>query len=60
MRELSSLLTRHVVLPLNELGVPIDLRGVQALIVLLPVAIAVGAFVHAGWRKRQQLKDAGM
>jgi hypothetical protein len=60
MRELSGLLRQHVVLPLNELGVPIDLRGVQAVMVSLPVLIAVGVFVHAWWRKRQRLKDAGM
>lgn len=60
MRDLSGLLTRHVVTPLNELGVPIDLRGVQAVIVVLPVLMVVAGFVRAWWKKRQQLKDGGM
>ena len=60
MRELSIWLQQHVVLPLNELGIPIDLRGVQAVLVLLPVAVLVAGFVRAWWKKRQQLKDAGM
>jgi hypothetical protein len=60
MRDLSALLSQHVVLPLNELGVPIGLRGVQAVLVLLPVAVVVAAFVRAWWKKQQQLRDAGM
>jgi hypothetical protein len=57
MSKLSRLLQEEVVLPLNELGIPIDLRGLQALLLLLPVLIVVAAFIHASWRKRQQLKD---
>jgi len=60
MSELGALLTDKVVVPLNELGVPIDLRGVQACLLLLPVLLVVGAFVHATWKKRRQMKDAGM
>ena len=60
MSELSPFLIEHVVLPLNELGVPIDIRGVQAGLLLLPVLLVAAAFVHAGWKKRQRMKDAGM
>jgi hypothetical protein len=60
MRELSGLLTRHVVQPLNELGIPIELRGVQAGLILLPVLVVFAAFLRAWWKKRQALRDAGM
>jgi hypothetical protein len=55
--KLGAILQEHVVRPLNEAGIPIDLRGVQAGLLLLPIAIVVVAFIHASWRKRQQLKD---
>jgi hypothetical protein len=48
-----------VVGPLNEAGVPIDLRGVQAGLLLVPVLIVVAAFVVAWWRKRRRMRDAG-
>ena len=57
MSKLSILLQEHVVRPLNALGVPIDLRGLQVVLLLVPVAIVVAAFVHASWRKGRQLKD---
>jgi len=58
--ELSPFLIEHVVLPLNELGVPIDIHGVQAGLLGLPVLLVVLAFLHTGWKKRQGMKDAGM
>jgi hypothetical protein len=57
MKNLSALLHQHVVLPLNELGIPIDLRGVQAVLVLSPILIVVLAFAHASWKKRKQMRD---
>jgi len=60
VRGLSTLLQQHVVSPLNEAGIAIDLRGVQVVIVLAPVAIVVLAFMVASWRKRQRMRDAGM
>ena len=57
MSKLSHLLQERVVLPLNDAGLPIDLRGVQAVLLLLPVLIVVAVFVHASWKKRQQMKD---
>jgi hypothetical protein len=60
MRDLTHLLREQVVLPLNELGIPIDLRGVQALLLAVPILIGIGAFVIAGFKKRQRMKDAGM
>lgn len=60
MRDLSALLQARVVAPLNELGIPIDLRGVQALLLLLPVALLALGFVHAWWKKKERMKDAGM
>ncbi|HEX7478449.1 MAG TPA: hypothetical protein VF331_11625 [Polyangiales bacterium] len=46
--------------PLHELGVPIDLRGVQAGMLLIPVVMVAGALIHAWLKKRRQMKDAGM
>lgn len=60
MRELSAILRRHVVAPLVEMGVPIDLHDVQLVMVLLPVAVVVAAFMRLSWKKRQRMKDAGM
>ena len=57
MSKLSLLLQKWVVLPLNEAGIPIDLRGVQAVLLLLPVLIVVAAFMKASWSKRQRMKD---
>ena len=57
MSKLGILLQEQVVLPLNGLGVPIDLRGLQAVLLLLPVAIVIAAFILASWRKGRQLKD---
>jgi hypothetical protein len=42
---------------LNEAGIPIDLRGVQAMLVLLPVLIVGIAFGRAWWKKQQAMKD---
>jgi hypothetical protein len=60
MRQLAPLLTEHVVKPLNELGVRIDLRGVQTGMLLIPALMVAGALVHAWLKKRRQMKDAGM
>jgi hypothetical protein len=60
MRELSAFLRRHVVAPLDARGVPIDLHDVQLVMVLLPVALVVVAFMRASWKKRQRMKDAGL
>lgn len=60
MRQLAPLLTEHVVKPLIELGVPIDLRGVQTGMLLIPALMVAGALVHAWLKKRRQMKDAGM
>ena len=57
MSKLSVLLQQWVVRPLNEAGLPIDLRGVQALLLVLPVLIVVAAFMKASWSKRQRMKD---
>lgn len=60
MRELSAFLRQHVVAPLDEMGVPVDLHDVQLVMVLLPVGLVVVAFMRASWKKRQRMKDAGM
>ena len=60
MRELSAFLRQHVVAPLDEMGVPVDLHDVQLAMVLLPVGLVVAAFMRASWKKRQRMKDAGM
>jgi hypothetical protein len=60
VRDLSAFLRRYVVAPLDEMGVPIDLHDVQLVMVLLPVALVVAAFMRASWKKRQRMKDAGM
>jgi cytochrome c oxidase subunit IV len=60
MRQLSVFLRQHVVAPLNEMGVAVDLRDVQLVMLLLPVGLVVAAFMHASWKKRQRMKDAGM
>jgi len=60
VRELSAFLRQHVVAPLDEMGVPIDLRDVQLVMVLLPVGLVIAAFMRASWKKRQRMKDAGM
>ncbi|MGD8863409.1 MAG: hypothetical protein PVI30_25570 [Myxococcales bacterium] len=60
MSGLSRFLTRNVVVPLNEQGIPIDLGDVRALLILTPIAVVVGAFLVAGWKKRKRMRDAGM
>jgi hypothetical protein len=60
VRELSAFLRKHVVAPLDEMGVPIDLHDVQLVMVLLPVGLVIAAFMRASWKKRQRMKDAGM
>jgi hypothetical protein len=60
MRELSTFLRQHVVAPLAEIGVPVDLHDVQLAMVLLPVSLVVAAFMRASWKRRQRMKDAGM
>ncbi|MDH5676680.1 MAG: hypothetical protein OEZ06_31470 [Myxococcales bacterium] len=57
MSGLSEFLTRNVVVPLNEMGIAIDLQGVQAALILTPVLFVVLAFVIAGWKKRQRMKE---
>jgi hypothetical protein len=53
------MLTQRVVVPLNKLGIRIDLHEVQAALVSLPILLLVLAFVVAGWKKRRRMKDAG-
>jgi hypothetical protein len=60
VRDLSAFLRKHVVAPLDEMGVAIDLHDVQLVMVLLPVALVIAAFMRASWKKRQRMKDAGM
>ncbi len=60
MSGLSEFLTEHVVRPLNGAGVPIDLGGVQLVLLLAPVALVVGAFIRASMKKQQRMRDAGM
>jgi hypothetical protein len=60
VRALSAFLRQHVVVPLNDMGVPIDLHDVQLVMVLLPVALVVAAFMRVSSKKRQRMKDAGM
>lgn len=60
MRGLSAFLSEHVVAPLNDAGVPIDLRGVQLVMVLLPVALVAVAFIRASQKKRKRMRDAGL
>lgn len=60
VRNLSAFLRQHVVAPLDEMGIPIDLHDVQLVMVLLPVALVAAAFMRASWKKRQRMKDAGM
>ena len=60
MRDLSTLLTREIVAPLNRMGIAIDLRQIQAVLVLTPILLVVAAFLYTGWKKRQRMRDAGM
>jgi hypothetical protein len=60
VREISAFLRQHVVAPLDEMGVSIDLHDVQLVMVLLPVGLVIAAFMRASWKKRQRMKDAGM
>lgn len=60
MRALSAFLRQHVVVPLDEMGVPIDLHDVQLVMVLLPVVLVVAAFMRVSLKKRRRMKDAGM
>ena len=60
VRELSTFLRQHVVAPLDKMGVPVDLHDVQLVMVLLPVAFVVAAFMRASLKKRRRMKDAGM
>jgi hypothetical protein len=60
VRDLSAFLRQHVVAPLAERGVRIDLHDVQLVMVLLPVGLVIAAFMRASWKKRQRMKDAGM
>jgi hypothetical protein len=60
VRELSAWLRQHVVPLLNDLGVPIDLHGVQAALILLPLLAVAAGFLRVRSKKRKQMKDAGL
>jgi hypothetical protein len=60
VRDLSLFLGQHVVAPLRDMSVPVDLQDVQLVLVLLPIGLVVAAFVRASWKKRRRMKDAGM
>jgi len=60
VRALSAFLRQHVVAPLDEMGVPIDLHDVQLVMVLLPLARTVTPSISASLTKRRRMKDAGM
>ena len=60
MKGLSEFLRQHVVAALRDLGVPINLQDLQLVLVLLPIAFVVAAFVRASSNKRRRMRDAGM